>query len=228
MLTEMQSLLLHFKDVFLSKEQKDFYVEEKVVLKKDRAEEIPRSSEAECLGGRACAPKSWDFTGEGEKKRDKDKNKCLMPSKEGASVKQCAQGCAGFPRAVLCSSSSEFLERSLLPCSWNSLDCRASAAVEVETQSVGTMDSTNKRVPGKATSSKQTFRGPQTFITAQWRFLEPGTARQVAGFGKQGFGDVDLLCYQHLFSLRYLSYGMAHPRSELEQHRVALADPIVP
>lgn len=26
----------------------------------------------------------------------------------------CAQGCVGFPRAVLCSSSSEFLERSLL------------------------------------------------------------------------------------------------------------------
>lgn len=43
MLTEMQSLLLHFKDVFLSEEQKDFYVEEKVVLKKDRAGEIPRS-----------------------------------------------------------------------------------------------------------------------------------------------------------------------------------------
>lgn len=179
-------------------------------------------------GRKSLCSKVWDFTGEGKKKRDKDKNKCLMPSKDGASVKQCAQGCAGFPRAVLCSSSSEFLERSLLPCSWNSLDCRASAAVEVETQSVGAMDSTNKRVPGKATSSKQTFRGPQTFITVQWRFLESGTARQVAGFGKQGFGDVDLLCYQHLFSLRYLSYGVAHPRSELEQHRVALADPIVP
>lgn len=27
----------------------------------------------------------------------------------------CAQGCVGFPRAVLCSSSREFLERSLLP-----------------------------------------------------------------------------------------------------------------
>lgn len=138
---------------------------------------------------------------------------------QGICKTVCAQGCVGFPRAVLCSSSSEFLEHSLLPCSWNSLDCRASPAVEVETESVWTTASTNKRVLGKAIPSKPAFHGPQTFLTLLWGLLKPGTATRVAGFGKQGFGDVDLLCYQHLFSLRDLSQSLAHPRGSWNSTR---------
>lgn len=144
-----------------------------------------------------------------------------MPSKDGASVKQSVhKGCVGFPRAVLCSSSSEFLERSLLPCSWNSLDCRASPAVEVETQSVWTTGSTNKRVLGKEMPSKQTFHGPQTFITLLWRAWKPGTARRVAGFGKQGFGDVDLLCYHISFPWDIFLIAWLIPRASWSSTRL--------
>ena len=79
-------MLLHFKDVLLSKEHRDFYVEEKVVLRKTELGDT-QELRGRLPGRKSLCSKVWDFTGEG-KKKDKDKNKCLMSSKHRASVKQ--------------------------------------------------------------------------------------------------------------------------------------------
>lgn len=80
-----------FQRRFLSKEHRDFYEEEKVVLRERELGRYPEVTRQTAWEEEPALKSLGLYSKRRRKKRkkkDKDKNKCLMSSKRRASVKQ--------------------------------------------------------------------------------------------------------------------------------------------
>lgn len=116
----------------------------------------------------------------------------------------CAQGCVGFPRAVLCSSSREFLERSLLPSPGTALTAGLLQPWRWK------HNLCEPRIPPtKGCWGKQTFKAnlprATNISSSALKACKAWHSEESCRLWQAGLWDVDLLCYQHLFSLRDLS-----------------------